>query len=114
MISDATTGLKVPRRRGEAVRRSLISLGCLDRSRKIFSEGDFICLPVRSLDENALDQIRSISEFDVADLPFQPEAEIVTAESLLGFKPSFDIVGRYSNSRPRGCREGRISAHGSE
>jgi len=93
MISEFSRGVKVPKRRGEPVRRALLTLGALDRSRKIFSKGDYICLPVLDLDRRAMDLLVSISEFEVADLPFQTEPEVATAQGLLGFKPSFDVVG---------------------
>lgn len=85
--------MKVPKLRGEPVRRALLTLGALDPGRKIFLEGDYICMPVLDLDVAARDLLGSISEFEVADLPFQKEPEAATARDLLGFKPSFDVVG---------------------
>jgi len=85
--------LKVDRRSGEWMRRALIEAGLFDRSRKIRSDGPFLYLPVLPLDEPSEASLRSVAEFELAQVDLLPEEHIPTPEEILGYCPRFDVVG---------------------
>ncbi len=89
-MPDKSLGLKVDRKDGEKIRRTLVEAGLLDRSRKICSDESHVYLPVLEIDEKKL---CSIGQFELVHISFQPEEKIIGPEDLLGFRPSFEVVG---------------------
>lgn len=86
-------GAKVKRRCGEQFRRLLVETGALDRSRRIDSNESHVYLPIRTLDEKEIGLLRSISDFEIVEMDFSPEEQNLCPEDLLGFRPSFEVVG---------------------
>ena len=93
LMADESLGIKVERKHGERFRRALVDLKAFDPGRKICSDGSHIYLPVRQLSEQAAEKLRIIGDFAVVNFGFQPEEMILTPEDILGFRPSFEIVG---------------------
>lgn len=85
-------GIKVKRGQGEQFRKALAGLGVLDRCRKIASDEAHVYLPVlpELVDEKLL---KEISDYDLVEMEFEPEPPITTPESILGYQPSFEVVG---------------------
>ncbi|MFZ3111650.1 MAG: class I SAM-dependent methyltransferase family protein, partial [Methanothrix sp.] len=92
-MADESLGIKVERKNGERFRRALVDLKAFDPGRRISSDGSHIYLPVRQLSEKAAEKLRMIGDFAVVNFGFQPEEMILTPEDILGFRPSFEIVG---------------------
>ncbi|MDD4446938.1 MAG: class I SAM-dependent methyltransferase family protein [Methanothrix sp.] len=90
---DESLGLKVSRKSGEKIRRTLIEMGLFDRSRKICSDESHVYLPVLEIDEKSAAKLGSIGQFELAHFSFLPEERIISPEDLLGFRPSFEVVG---------------------
>lgn len=67
--------------------------GTFDRSRKISSDESHVYLPVLDIDEIEAAKIRSIGQFELVTINFPPEERILSPEDLLGFRPSFEVVG---------------------
>lgn len=93
MMSGVSRGLKVERIHGEQFRKALIEMGIFDHCRKIISDESNVYLPVLEMDEQAAARLRQIAKFEWEDRYFQPEKHNPTPEELLGFRPSFDVVG---------------------
>ncbi|MCX6676652.1 MAG: class I SAM-dependent methyltransferase family protein [Methanothrix sp.] len=92
-MPDKSLGLKVSRKNGEKIRKALVEMGTFDRSRKISSDESHVYLPVLDIDETQAAKMRSIGQFDLVQINFQPEERILSPEDLLGFRPSFEVVG---------------------
>ena len=92
-MPDKSLGLKVSRKNGEKIRKALVETGAFDRSRKICSDESHVYLPVLDMDEKSAASVRSIAEFELVEINFLPEEKIPGPEDLLGFRPSFDVVG---------------------
>lgn len=88
-----STAIKVDRKSGELMRRTLIEAGLFDRSRKIRSDGQILYLPTIPLDESSAASLASIAEFELVEVSLLPEEHIPTPEEILGYRPSFDVVG---------------------
>lgn len=86
-------GVRVKRRCGEQFRKLLVEMNAFDRSRKISSDGSHVYLPVRPLEEQEMDRLRRVSEFELVEMDFPPEEKDACPEDLLGFRPSFEVVG---------------------
>ncbi|HSD56562.1 MAG TPA: class I SAM-dependent methyltransferase family protein [Methanotrichaceae archaeon] len=86
-------GVKVKRRCGEQFRKLLVETDAFDRSRKISSDESHIYMPVRPLDEEEMDRLRRLSDFELVEMDFHPEEQVVCPEGLLGYRPSFEAVG---------------------
>lgn len=86
-------GVKVKRRCGEQFRRFLVEMNAFDKSRRICSDESYVYLPTRMLDEQEMDRLRSISDFDLVKMDFCDEKQSLCPEDLLGFRPSFEAVG---------------------
>jgi tRNA (guanine37-N1)-methyltransferase len=86
-------GVKVKRRCGEQFRKLLVEMDAFDRSRKISSDESHIYLPVRPLKEQEMDRLRSVSDFELIEMGFSLEEQNACPEGLLGFRPSFEVVG---------------------
>ncbi len=68
-------------------------MGIFDRCRKILSDDSNVYLPVLEMDEQAAAKLRRIANFEWEDRCFQQETHNPSPEELLGFRPSFDVVG---------------------
>jgi tRNA (guanine37-N1)-methyltransferase len=92
-MADESLGLKVSRRNGEKIRKALVEYGLFDRCRKIFSDESHVYLPVLEIDEKSAAKLGSIGQFELVYFCFLPEERIISPEDLLGFRPSFEVVG---------------------
>jgi tRNA (guanine37-N1)-methyltransferase len=90
---DKSLGLKVSRKNGEKIRKALVETGAFDSSRKICSDESHVYLPILEMDEKSAASVRSIAEFELVEINFPPEEKIPSLEDLLGFRPSFEVVG---------------------
>ncbi|RQW79111.1 MAG: class I SAM-dependent methyltransferase family protein [Methanothrix sp.] len=91
--SAVSRGIKVKRSYGERFRKALVETGAFDAKRKIRSDDSNIFLPVHEIDDEAAARLRLISDFEFLETEFLPEEHFPTPEELLGFRPSFEIVG---------------------
>jgi tRNA (guanine37-N1)-methyltransferase len=92
-MPDKSLGLKVSRKNGEKIRKALVETGAFDRSRKISSDESHVYLPVLDMDEKSAAMVGSIAEFELVRINFLPEECVPSPEDLLGFRPSFEVVG---------------------
>lgn len=97
-MPDVRLGIKVPRDQGERFRKILVELGLFDRSRKIRSDESHIYLPVLETDEPTKAKLSQAAELAAVDLEwleqdFEPEERNLSPEEILGFRPSFEVVG---------------------
>lgn len=92
-MPDISLGLKVDRKNGERIRKTLVDAGLFDRSRKICSDESHVYLPVLEIDEKSATKLCSIGQFELVQICFLPEEKIISPEDLLGFRPSFEVVG---------------------
>ncbi|MCQ1534595.1 class I SAM-dependent methyltransferase family protein [Methanosarcina sp. KYL-1] len=84
--------VKVPKKKGEPVRRVLLELDLLDNSMKIGSDETFLYLPL--FREPAPHELEALSEeAELSDFDFTPQEKKPTPEDLLGFSPSYEIIG---------------------
>ncbi len=104
-MSCKSLGIKVQKCCGEQFRRALIELGLFDRSRRIHSDGSHIYLPILRLDEQAQVRLRAVSEFELVETAFQPEERRRDPEDLLGYRPSFEVVGDIAIVEPESAEE---------
>jgi tRNA (guanine37-N1)-methyltransferase len=92
MMPHISPGIKVKRNQGEQFRKALAELGALDRCRKIASDGTYVYLPVLpELVEKK--PLTDISDYELVEMEFEQEPPITTPESILGYQPSFEVVG---------------------
>lgn len=68
-------------------------MGLFDRCRKICSDESHVYLPVLEIDEKSAAKLGSIGQFESVHFCFLPEERIISPEDLLGFRPSFEVVG---------------------
>jgi tRNA (guanine37-N1)-methyltransferase len=92
-MPDKSLGLKVSRKSGEKIRKALVEMGTFDRTRKICSDESHVYLPVLEIDEKSAAMVGSIAEFELVQINFLPEECVPSPEDLLGFRPSFEVVG---------------------
>lgn len=92
-MPDKSLGLKVSRKNGEKIRKALVATGAFDRNRKICSDETHVYLPVLEMEEKSAALVGSIAEFERVQINFLPEEKIPSPEDLLGFRPSFEVVG---------------------
>jgi len=92
-MPDKSLGLKVERKNGEKIRKAMVEAGAFDRSRKISSDESHVYLPVLELDEACAARLRNMAEYELVEVSFQPEEHIASPEEMLGFRPSFEVVG---------------------
>ena len=92
MTPQSSPGIKVKRDIGEQFRKALAGQGALDRRRKIASDEAYVYLPVRpELVEEK--QLRNISDYEQVVREFVHEPVILTPEGILGYQPSFEVIG---------------------
>ena len=92
-MSGAAQGIKVKRRQGEKFRKALVELGAFDCRRKISSDESHVYLPVLEIDDQLEAKLGQIAEFELLEIEFEEEEQIPSPEELLGFRPSFEVVG---------------------
>jgi tRNA (guanine37-N1)-methyltransferase len=84
--------IKIPKKKGEPVRRILLELEALDKSLKISSDETFLYLPLtRELPQNELEILPE--EAKVIDYDFELQQRKHVPEDLLGFNPSYEVIG---------------------
>ncbi|MEL4305267.1 class I SAM-dependent methyltransferase family protein [Methanococcoides sp. LMO-2] len=84
--------IAIPKKKGEPARKFLMELDILDKSLKIFSEGDELYLPLeRELTPDELDELPE--EARQVDHDFESHEKILKLEDILGFTPGYEIVG---------------------
>lgn len=88
-----TLGVKVQKSYGERFRLALIELGLFDRNRRIMSDEGQVYLPVLPLNGNAKSMLLKIADFELVEADFKPEERRLSPEDILGYSPSFEIVG---------------------
>jgi tRNA (guanine37-N1)-methyltransferase len=92
-MPDKSLGLKVDRKNGEKIRKILVEAGLFDRSRKICSDESHVYLPVLEIDEKSAAKLCRIGQYELVQISFLPEEKMIRPEDLLGFRPSFEVVG---------------------
>jgi len=92
-MAEESLGIKVERKHGELFRRALVDLKAFDPGRKISSDGSHVYLPVRELSEQERERLLQIENFTLVSFGFKPGERILTPEDILGYRPSFEIVG---------------------
>lgn len=84
--------VKVPKKRGEPVRRTLLELEILDNSAKIRSDEIFLYLPLTR--EPAPDEMKSFpEEIEFTECDFEQQERKTMPEDLLGFSPAYEVIG---------------------
>lgn len=84
--------IKVPKKEGEPTRRVLLELEILDHSVKIASDETFLYLPLtRELSPAELKGLPEVAEAAVYE--FEVQEVKPTLEGLLGFSPSYEVIG---------------------
>lgn len=87
-----TTCVITPRAEGEKVRRALAEAGLLDNRFKVKSDGTYVYFPVASdLSPSILEKITPGLSLAEADLEENERSKSI--EDLVGFAPSFEIIG---------------------
>jgi len=84
--------VKVKKRFGEPVRQALAEMDLLDNSYRLSADDDCLYVPVMDeCPEDVCSNLPHVAELVKHDL--QPNKKQITPENLLGFSPSFEIVG---------------------
>jgi tRNA (guanine37-N1)-methyltransferase len=84
--------IKVPKEKGEPVRRILLELEILDNSVKIGADGKFLYLPLTR--EPAPDELKVFPDkIELTESDFELHEKKPVPEDLLGFSPTYEIIG---------------------
>jgi tRNA (guanine37-N1)-methyltransferase len=84
--------IKVPKKKGEPVRRMLLDLDILDISLKISVDSSFLYFPLsREPVPGELDFLPE--ETELIDFDFELQQKKPVPEDLLGFSPSYEVIG---------------------
>jgi tRNA (guanine37-N1)-methyltransferase len=84
--------IKVPKKKGEPVRRRLLELEILENSVKIGADEAFLYLPLTR--EPASDELESFpEEIEILEFDFKPQEKKPVPEDLLGFSPAYEVIG---------------------
>ena len=84
--------IKIPKKKGEPVRRILLELEILDNSLKISSDEIFLYLPLtRELSQIEFEILPE--EAELIDFDFDLQQKKPVPEDLLGFSPSYEVIG---------------------
>lgn len=87
--------IKIPKNKGEPLRRNLLELEILDNSLKIASDKEFLYLPVskelKNFSQVELKYLPEEAEF--LDFNFEPQHKKPAPEDLLGFNPAYEVIG---------------------
>jgi tRNA (guanine37-N1)-methyltransferase len=92
-MSDASWGIKVQKSRGEEFRKAIVELGAFDRGYKIRSDESYVYLPVQEINQLLETRLGRISKFEKLLIKFDQEERNPGPEELLGFRPSYEVVG---------------------
>ena len=92
-MAEKSLGLQVRREFGERMRKALVECGLLDRSRKIRADEAHIYLPVLQMDAAEEEKLLLIAAYEKVQIDFQTEERVITPEDILGYRPSFEVVG---------------------
>lgn len=84
--------IKVPKKKGEPVRRMLLELEILENSLKIGADETFLYLPLTR--EPAPDELQSFPEgIELLEFDFKLQEKKPVPEDLLGFNPAYEVIG---------------------
>jgi tRNA (guanine37-N1)-methyltransferase len=84
--------IKVAKKRGEHVRKTLLELDILDNSLKIGSNESFLYLPLSR--EPAPSELEHLPEgIELIDFDFEIQQKRPAPEDLLGFSPAYEVIG---------------------
>jgi tRNA (guanine37-N1)-methyltransferase len=84
--------IKVPKKKGEPVRRMLLELDILDNSVKIGTDETFLYLPI--IREPAPGELQSFhEEIELLEFDFKLQEKKPVPEDLLGFSPAYEVIG---------------------
>ncbi|MGA9187221.1 MAG: class I SAM-dependent methyltransferase family protein [Methanosarcina sp.] len=84
--------IKVPKKKGEPVRRMLLELEILDNSVKIGADEKFLYLPLTR--ESAADELKVFPDkIELTESDFELHEKKPVPEDLLGFSPTYEIIG---------------------
>lgn len=84
--------IKVPKKKGETVRRILLELEILDNFVKIGSDEAFLYLPLSR--EPASDELENFpEEIEFIEFDFKLQEKKPVPENLLGFSPAYEVIG---------------------
>jgi tRNA (guanine37-N1)-methyltransferase len=84
--------IKVPKKKGESIRRMLLELEILDNSVKIGADEMFLYLPLTR--EPAPDELRNFpEETELNECDFEIQEKKPVPEDLLGFSPAYEVIG---------------------
>lgn len=84
--------IKVPKKKGESIRRVLLELEILDNSVKISADEMFLYLPLTR--EPAPDELRNFpEETELNECDFEIQEKKPVPEDLLGFSPVYEVIG---------------------
>ena len=84
--------IKVPKKKGEPVRRRLLELEILDNSVKISADEAFLYLPLTRVP--APGELESFpEEIELLEFEFKPQEKKPVPEDLLGFSPAYEVIG---------------------
>jgi tRNA (guanine37-N1)-methyltransferase len=84
--------IKVPKKKGETVRRILLELEILDNSVKIGSDEAFLYLPLNR--GPAPDELKNFpEEIEFLKFDFKLQEKKPVPENLLGFSPAYEVIG---------------------
>ncbi|MGB9929201.1 MAG: class I SAM-dependent methyltransferase [Methanosarcina sp.] len=84
--------IKVPKNRGEPLRKMLLELEILDNSLKIASDERFLYLPVTR--ELSLDELKLLpAESELLNFDFELQQKKPALGDLLGFSPVYEVIG---------------------
>ena len=92
-MAEESSGLRVRREYGERMRKALVESGLLDRSRKIRADETHVYLPILEMDAASRTKLEQIAAFEPVQIDFPPEERPATPEDILGYRPSFEVVG---------------------
>lgn len=84
--------IKIPKKKGEPARKVLLELKLLDNSMKIGSDETFLFLPLSR--KPTLHELECLpEEGELLDFEFMPQEKKPTLETLLGFSPTYELIG---------------------
>ena len=84
--------IKVTKKKGEPVRKILLDLDILDNSLKIGSDENFLYFPL-SRESIPSEQKCLPEEIELIDHDFELQQKKPALEDLLGFSPSYEVIG---------------------
>lgn len=84
--------VKVPKTEGESTRKALVEAELIDNRLKIRSDESYVYIPVvADLTEDILSKLNP--SLKLAECEFEENERAKTIEDMLGFSPSFEIIG---------------------